>query len=226
MTDELRTPEGRDHGPLPAPGGDTGLAAVHPGPGATDGQGVPRAVARPAIPSGRCDYDRLNLIKGRCRLDGGHWIWTGATNKPGPVIWAPDYTAGRWKVQPGRRAVEHVATGRPLQAGISVWGTCGEPLCIARGHSMTGTAAERQQWFARNGRWKRDGIRLAAARVAGIKRRCLTPEQAADVQASNETHVAAAARLGVSKATIWKYRTGRRATVMGMFTGLMVGAAS
>ena len=169
----------------------------------------------------------LNEIKGRCRIEDGHWIWTGAKCEGVPRIWAPDYTSkgGRMVAQTGRRAVWHVKTGAPIPAGHRVFGTCTEPCCLHPLHMACRPVSEQGAMVAASGKLKGRVTRIAANRAIGRKRSMVTPEQIAIIQSSSKTGIQLAQELGLTRQIVSKHRSGRVTAfdpVGGMFSGLLI----
>lgn len=168
----------------------------------------------------------LNDIKARCRIDGKHWIWTGARSQGYPRIWAPDYTLhdGKKRVQHGRRAVWHVKTGQPIPDGFRVFGTCDIDLCLAPGCMVCRAVAEQGALVAESGHLKGAIARITANRKIGRSRSVVTDEMRLEIIESEESGLALAARLGVSPQTISMFRTHQRPSfepVGSAFSGLL-----
>lgn len=168
----------------------------------------------------------LDEVKARCRIEGKHWIWTGALSEgKWPRIYAPDYTdGGKMKSQPGRRAVWHLKTaGRSIPHGWRVFG-CDVDLCISPECVVCQPTAKRGEKIAKTGAWKGNPKRIIANRLSGRKRSSLTPELIATISTSDKTGVELEAETGVSRQTISKVRTGRPnayTPLGGLFTGLI-----
>lgn len=170
----------------------------------------------------------LDEVKGRCRIDDdGCWIWAGAVGCSMPRIYAPTHD-GRMATHCGRKAVWQIEhPGERLPAGHLVFGTCGKDMCVNPACSRVGPKRLQGRLIARKG-WLKGNARTAiAAREVGRRRSVLTAEMVAEIQASDETGLALAARLNVSHQTISKARRGELVCfqpVGGLFSGLMQGA--
>ena len=167
----------------------------------------------------------LEDVKGRCRIDGVHWIWTGALSEgQWPRIYAPDYTdGGKLKSQPGRRAVWHMKTGKPIPNGWRVFG-CDVALCISPACVVCEPPASRGEKIADTGSWKGNPKRIIANRLSGRKRSQLTPVLIAQISTSDKTGVELSAETGISRQTISRVRCGRPnayTALGGLFTGLV-----
>jgi hypothetical protein len=169
----------------------------------------------------------LDDIKGRCRIEGECWIWTGAlSGKRWPRLHAPDFTnhKGAKHVQSGRRAVWHVKTGKAIPNGWRVFGTCGEDVCMNPAHMKCQPTAQWGIQLAASGKLKGVTKRIVANRLSGQKRSHLDPEKLHLIRSSEKTGLELAAELGLSRSTISKARTGKATAytpVGGLFSGLM-----
>jgi hypothetical protein len=157
----------------------------------------------------------LEDIRGRCRIEDGHWLWRGATGTDGrPRIYAPDYTNGGGMVpQQGARAVWHCKTGGPIAPGLRVFGICTERNCCNPAHMRLGTREEAGAFIAQEGRFKNKANRIIANRANGRKRSVLTAELVEQIQLSPETGRAWARRLRVSEQVVSQARRGELASL-------------
>jgi len=170
----------------------------------------------------------LNDIKGRCRLQDGHWLWSGAKSGGWPRIWAPEHTlhGGELKCQTGRRAVWHVNTGTAIPTGWRVFGTCQERDCINPDHMECVPAAQKGAQVAQSGALKGQVLRIKANRATGRKRAKLTPELIAEIQQSDESGKEWSKRTGLNQTTISRARNHKMLAfqpVGGLFSGLLAG---
>ncbi|KRC36253.1 hypothetical protein [Acidovorax sp. Root219] len=171
----------------------------------------------------------LEEIKGRCVVKDGHWLWRGALRPDGrPCIYAPDFTRhdGRLVTQCGMRAVWHTANGKAVPEGWRVYGSCDEWTCCNPAHVKCTSEVEFGQWLRETKRYRGQTKRILASRATGRRRAALSPLQVAYVMSSDKTGLALAAELGVSPATLSRYRRGQVPTVPpagGMFSGLIAG---
>jgi hypothetical protein len=171
----------------------------------------------------------LNDIKDRCRIEDGHWLWSGAISNTLPRVWAPDYTlrAGGMTNQTGRRGVWHLKTRQPIPIGWRVFGTCKEPKCMNPAHMVCRATSEQGAMVAASGKLKGSVHRITANRATGRKRTALSPELRGWLNETPQTGVDAAHGLGVSVQTISKFKTGKAMSlepVGGLFTGLLAAA--
>ena len=165
----------------------------------------------------------LEEIRGRCAMVDGHWLWRGSLRPDGrPNIWAPDYTRGGMSVQCGPRAVTHCSTERPIPAGWRAFGTCDERTCCNPAHVKCTSEVAFGKEIAKSGIYKNQTSRILANRATALARSKLTPELVREIQASSETGVALAARLGFAKSLVSKARRGESIVLRGagMFAGL------
>lgn len=169
----------------------------------------------------------LEEVKGRCFIDEeGHWIWRGAKHcKTGPRIYAPVLPDGQMESQPGRRAVWQMAKGLPINKGWRVYGRCDEPMCVNPEHIACGPSDSVGRHIAKTGKFKGQPKRIAANRAIGRKRASYTPEQLAEVRASDESGSALVARLGLGRGVISRLKLGTAVAfepVGGLFSGLVL----
>ena len=167
----------------------------------------------------------LNDIRGRCHIDeAGHWIWKGSLRPDGRAnIYAPDYTRGGMSVQAGPRAVWHVVTGHAIPAGWLAYGKCKERACCNPACIGCAPSAEVYALVAASGVLKGQVRRILANRRISRGRSKLTPEVIAEIQQSDETGVALAARLRLNRQLISKARRGEALAFQplgGVFGGL------
>jgi len=169
----------------------------------------------------------LEEIKDRCVItEDAHWLWRGALRPDGrPNIFAPDYTRadGDMRTQCGMRAVWHCVHQKAVPEGYRVYGTCDERACCNPAHVKCTSEVDYGAWLQRTGKFKGQTNRILANRAIGRQRAVLTPEQIVYVQTSEKTGIALAEELGVSTATLSKYRRGESIAVRasgGLFSGL------
>lgn len=168
----------------------------------------------------------LNDLMERCRVEDGHWIWIGAASRGVPRIWAPDFTQaeGRMTSQPGRRAVWHVKTGKPIPEGWRVFGTCDRPDCIAPGHIVCRDPAVEGRKVAASGKLKGRVGRKLAARKTGRARSKLDLQLIEFIKTSPLTGEQVAAQTGLSTTTVSKVRKHGAPSfepIGGIFSGLL-----
>lgn len=170
----------------------------------------------------------LEEIKGRCVItEDGHWLWRGALRPDGrPNIYAPDFTIadGAMRTQCGMRAVWHCLHREAVPTGCRVVGVCEEKTCCNPACIRCWSEEAFGHWIRRSGAYKGKTNRILANRATSRKRAAMTPEQALYVQSSDKLGKDLAAELGVSPATVSKYRRGESIVVRpvsGMFSGLV-----
>lgn len=120
------------------------------------------------------------------------WIWTG--NKA---------SNGYGRIQKGGKGSPHIGAHRlsyemhygEIPKGMVVMHSCDSPSCVNPAHLSVGTYSDNTADMTAKGR--RRG------------RMILTLEQVAEIRGSSEPARVFAARLGVSKSTIWAVRTGQ-----------------
>lgn len=195
----------------------------HKGSGATSNSST--SVATVA----RSETGDLERIKGRCRIDEitGCWVWTGAMSGGlTPAIHAMDYRRGRMVTQTGQRAAWQAAKGRALPKRWRVWRTCANSACLNPVHLMAGSMKAYGEHIVSTGRFRGSESRRLANIASGVKMRKISDAQVLEVMISGETLEVAAARLGVAKSTVARYRRGeRRSSSAGIFSGLIARAA-
>jgi len=168
----------------------------------------------------------INEVKERCHIDDqGHWLWRGATAVDGsPRIHAPDLSQGGiLRVQQGRRSVWQMRSREAVPAGWRVYSLCGEQCCVRPEHIGCGPMDEVAQHYKRLGVYSDWTRRSTASRIASAKRTKATPAICAAVLASDETGLAVAKRLGISKSLVSRIRRGER-NRDNVFRGLLVPA--
>jgi hypothetical protein len=127
-----------------------------------------------------------NLLSERCVEVGNCQQWPGGCNDQGhPVM------SFSGKVVLVRRLSWALHKGLPLSdiAGVTVWGTCGDSLCIAPACTKCGTRQQMFDWMVKAGRMKSSpGKRASCAR---IKRGAssLTMQDAREIRAEIERGV-------------------------------------
>jgi hypothetical protein len=154
----------------------------------------------------------IEEVRGRCRIDDitGCWLWTGATDRGQPKIYAPDWTNrdGALTTQTGQRAVWHMLNQHAIPKRWRVYSTCRTSCCLNPEHLKIGSQTE---WGRDSSAWGelKGNIRVQIRnRRTGRARSDLTPETYAEVLASNEKGVEIARRLAISESTVSKARTG------------------
>ena len=169
----------------------------------------------------------LAEVKAMCEVDGKHWIWGGALERGAPRIWAPDYTRGNGEcsTQHGRRAVWHIKHQKAVPEGMTVYISCGVPLCVSPHCLETGTKAEWGKSMSESGRMKRGPASRARYRIAARKFSRLSETMVLEIISSNDTGRLLAQKHGISEQLVSKVRKGRTGSaflpVGGMFTGLL-----
>lgn len=153
---------------------------------------------------------KLEDIKGRCRVEDGHWIWTGALSGGLPNIWAPDFTSkdGKKVTQRGARAVWHVKHRRAIPPGHRVFVGCTEPLCVSPAHVKCQPMKEWGEEKAAAGDWKGNMKRILANRRIGQKRSSLDQQKYFEVLTSPKSGLELASELGACRTTISRIRAG------------------
>lgn len=176
----------------------------------------------------------LDEVRDRCIIvpaddsDDGceHWLYQGAVEKRGSRrIHAPDFTkdpSGRTSLtQSARRAVRHIATGKPIPKGWRVWSRCQvrdcvNPACIGVGNE-TAYGRARSKSGVDQGRIKRI---LANRRNSDLQRK-VTPAVARAILRSGESNVILAERHGVGSSTVQRVRRGEVRVTGNPFQGLV-----
>lgn len=154
----------------------------------------------------------IEEIKGLCFVtDDGHWLWRGSLRPDGrPNIYGPDYSAKPGEMvmttQAGPRAVWHAHKGKAIPKGHRAYVICGNPTCCNPACIRCTSERARGLHASKVGRYKNSVKHLAARRAISISRAKLTAEQVEYVKSSTKKGIELAAELGVSRATISKYR--------------------
>jgi len=139
------------------------------------------------------------------------WWWAGR------AIWTIDYGRAEKRVMSAPLAVYHIAFKAPPPDGHVAYMRCMNPMCIRPECVTSGTRAQLGAAIAASGRLvgavprEKKLASLRKARVAaGIVD---TPHEIVEAllkAPADETHQAAADRLGINMKTAWYIRTGRR----------------
>lgn len=162
----------------------------------------------------------LARIKDRCRIDEFTecWLWTGGKSEgKHPRVYAPDYTAceGEMNTQTGMRAVWHAHTGKPIPKGWRVYhAMCKTHECLNPDHLACGPTSAWGKNLAAGGTWKGQPARIQANRAIGRARSVIKPGMALEIQQSDESGIAIAARLGISDAVVSNVRRGKLKAVL------------
>lgn len=161
-----------------------------------------------------------------------HRLWAGGKTGKTPRIWAPDHTSTQLAFeaaieraqgddaaiiaaivaamtpvmasQPGRRAVYHLTTGKPLPKGWRVFATCTEPACIE--HYGAGPGKEFGAQISKLGWHKHSVARKVASLANGRARSKLDLAMIREIRTSPETGRALARRLNIGEALVSKVR--------------------
>lgn len=136
--------------------------------------------------------------EGECR------VWQGFMKK----VLNPMVRHGGVQV-PVRKLVAQLS-GRPVLAG-GYWSTrCGTVGCIAPDHIVRRNTREHFRRMAGKLHSSPAAMAVRNAKISQMRRRHgkLSQEQIQELMHSNETSREAAARLGISRATVRKYQTG------------------
>ena len=142
---------------------------------------------------------------GRCTPEGDCLLWGGYSPNQTPKV----YDIQTRKMVSARGMLWSLTTGKP-RPDTGFWvPSCGNRECISPKHAVWRSNEEHAvDMSARiHGGQLPAAQLLRRSRIARAKRR-LTDEQVADIIASNDPCSVTAARHGVSKATVSKYRRG------------------
>lgn len=153
---------------------------------------------RPKPTDPQYDYWTCNRLLAMSADDQvtGCRVWRGPVNKPGGYG-RIGYRHRQWRAH---RLAYTLLLG-PIPSGMELLHSCDSPLCINPNHLRPGTHAENiAEAYAKG--------RKTVAQGPAHPRFTLTREQAVDAIKSTETGAAIAARLGVSKSTICRLRSG------------------
>ncbi len=154
----------------------------------------------------------VQALRDRCRIDPDTdcWHWSLHFDGNSPMVWVR-INGVRRKLR-GRAAAVALSRGEFLPRGHMAWARkqCKHSDCVNPAHAKSGI---KKQWgsdMAASGQWKGLPQKVRAGRVSGRSRRVLTPEQVAQIKASDKTHIALAAELKVSKSLVAGVRLGKR----------------
>lgn len=136
------------------------------------------------------------------------------------VLWTGYHAGGRvptvmhqGKLWPVRKLVAHLAEREVPKGGY--WGTtCGCPSCIAPGHVQWRDPTKHHDHMVGKMFSHPAKVAIRNAKLGRLRRK-LSDEQTQDILQSNDSHVAAAKRHGVSVTTIKKYRAGQAGVTLG-----------
>lgn len=166
-------------------------------------------------------------VKGGCIVDdGGHWIWSGAKSRHGrSSIHAPDFTrdpSGQTlRAQMGKRAVWHIKTRRPIQALHRIYSRCRVPGCLRPACLVCETAPEYGARMRATGALRGSLRRRLVNRRNNQSRRSISDTQMAEIRAGKQTDIGLAAKFGVHRSTISRYRRGLALSVPNHFQVLI-----
>lgn len=152
----------------------------------------------------------LDALKKRCIISeiSDCWRWQGATIDGHPRVWMFDPLKEKHGSLSGPRALA-ILTGRRLKRGWRAWMTCQRADCMNPDHLRTGAVATWGAWVAKNDLFKGSPRRISAIRAQWLKRLPEQVEIARIVRSSDETGLALAKRLNVSKSVVSRMRTGQ-----------------
>lgn len=168
----------------------------------------------------------LEDVRNACFIDcESHWIYRGTHVGDAARIHAPNFTkdpSGQTQtVQTGRRAVQHIVTGKPIPKGWRTWSRCGVARCIKPECIAVGSIAAYGAFRRRNNLDKGNPNRIAANRKNSDLQRKVTRAVADDILQSDESNTALADRLGLRQETVSRVRRGLSKAPGNIFQGLM-----
>jgi len=176
----------------------------------------------------------LDEVRDRCIIvpaddsdDGAeHWLFQGASTQTGYMrICAPDFTLDSTgqtlTTQSARRAVRHLATGKPIPRGWRVWSRCQVRGCVHPACVGAGNQAAYGRARAKSGADKGKLGRILANRRTGARHCKVTPHMAQEFMRSAETSVALGLRYGISRTTVQRVRRGQTRLAGNPFQGLL-----
>ena len=169
----------------------------------------------------------LDEVKGRCRIEGDCWIWTGALSDGVPRIFVPG-NDGKMRSTPGRRAVWMMNAGKAVPNGWRVFGLCDEKLCLNPAHMICEHPRRRGAKVAAAGTLKGQVKRILANRANGRSRAKYSADLVTTVLSSDKSGAQIARELGVSHQWVSKVRRGQvlgSMPVGGLFSGLLSAGA-
>jgi hypothetical protein len=175
------------------------------------------------LPRGVCTVEAL---KARCAVDlATHcWVWQRAVSNNQPRIHTFDHARGEKRVMPGSLAAWNIGHGAAPRPGKMVFRCCGRNLCVNPAHLReAGSLAEIGAHIRRSGRLVGSNLeqrRANMARAHASMGTRLTPRAVVEaIWAAPKTTTgrSLALTLGVSEATVSRFRTGTS-------SGVLVGA--
>lgn len=171
----------------------------------------------------------LDEVQAKCEVRGKHWLWSAGTTRKRPIIFGPDYTkdpsGSTNSPQYGVRAVLHMRTKQPIEAGHRAYAKCWIPMCISPHCVTAAPMVALGKSMSRSGKFKGNLKKCAASAKRSQKSRKVTDVMAREFRMSSESSTALAARHGLNKSTVAKWRSGvlgkSSQAGIGMFSGLL-----
>lgn len=153
----------------------------------------------------------LDDLMGRCVVEEltEHWLWKGGKSKGCPRAYWIHPETGKEVVGWARRAAKVLERGADLPPRHRAYLTCDHPGCVNPAHIATGTRKQECALHAKNGVYKNNPRRKAAAIEVNRAKSRLTMEVAEYIRSSPKLGVELAAELGVSRTAVSNIRIGK-----------------
>ncbi len=159
------------------------------------------------LPSGRLgsytEHSVESLLAG-CEDLGDCRLWRGYVGNGTPLVY--DFASD--KMVSVRRLIREIL-GQTVQTGNYYPSSCGDPLCVAPEHTISRTQRLHAKAMNRALSESPATEQIRRAKISTAKR-LLSDEQISEIISSDEDGPTVAARLGVSRSTVSKYRRGER----------------
>jgi aspartate carbamoyltransferase regulatory subunit len=149
--------------------------------------------------------------------EGECLIWQGYIANRTPMI----YADGAMK---SVRGLLTRLLGKPQPAGVGFWSMkCGNHACVHPEHAVFRPEKQHMQHMAKELNSRPAINEIRRAKISQKRRMKLTDEQIADILSSEDSGPVVAARVGVSRAMVSRYRRAQSGTTIAtnMWIGLM-----
>ena len=148
-------------------------------------------------------------LRCRCNIDGDCWIWGGGLSHGKPSVNVRDANGKRAGHMVLRVGV--LLSGVTINPGQVVWRSpkCSENLCVNPAHAEVGTRTgallehERRDGWRKRASYAKSGIRITALLAK------ITPEQAAEIRASDEKRKVIAQKYQISLSQVHNIISGK-----------------
>lgn len=145
------------------------------------------------------DAQMLEFLSTHVRRDGDCLLWAGSTHADGYPVVSWDRT--RYMA----RALLLCLSGVAMHSGWCTWATCGERLCMARGHLRCGARSTMIRWHARQGSMQSSvphSIAIAKSQSGTARMPMREARMVADMRLRGMKHKEIAAHYGVHRSAV------------------------